>query len=429
MAAIGDERSILEFIGGDVPPSRFRKALCRAAENGRTAILQLLLDYGVSPNIIGSKYGSKYKISYAPLRFASENGHEACVRLLLDYGAEPAPRRQLRVDSLDLAIQGDYSAIACLLIDAGLEKSPKYAPEMIHDCMIGAISLGRTSIVKHYLEKKEIDPKKRHDLVSYHFHKPLRTEDLPMVRLLMQYGATHYQIDIRPLLRAIILEDGPEITHLASVTPKDQLYCGSSHYWPLKWAILSGDLPLVKKLYEPIAKNSALSLLHAGVKSKSVQIMQFLCDPDINFSIDKNKWGSNPPIPSIMAEAACLPSPAILGLLLGRFPDCPQKTLNHALSDAAFENRLKSMELLLSAGAEVEPLDKDRGYIHPLKNAVAENRLDVIKFLLQNGANARRISTFQLTRLADNGYSEILSLLRDHGAEMPKKTPDDYFLM
>lgn len=95
-----------------------RSALHRAARNGPTLIVKLLLDSGAYKN-------KKDDYGRTPLYYAAEKGHTCIVKLLLDAESDKDVKNGYGWTPLHLAARNGHTLIVKLLIDAGANKNDK----------------------------------------------------------------------------------------------------------------------------------------------------------------------------------------------------------------------------------------------------------------------------------------------------------------
>ena len=93
-----DSRRILIYKLESKDSSYGRTPLSFAAENGREAVVKLLLKDGADLE-------SKDSYDQTPLWWAVENGHESVVKLLLERGADPGPKTKDGRTPLSYAVE------------------------------------------------------------------------------------------------------------------------------------------------------------------------------------------------------------------------------------------------------------------------------------------------------------------------------------
>ncbi|RYP70705.1 hypothetical protein DL771_005309 [Monosporascus sp. 5C6A] len=111
------------LLGGHEPDSEdsyYRTPLSWASENGREAVVKLLLEKGVDTESKDDYYNR------TPLLWAAKNGHEAVVKLLLDKGADTEPKdNNYNRTPLLYAAENGHEAVVKLLLDKGADTEPK----------------------------------------------------------------------------------------------------------------------------------------------------------------------------------------------------------------------------------------------------------------------------------------------------------------
>jgi len=93
-------------------PRRRGKGLSRAAEDGRLALVQDLLQAGANPNAKGED-------DVTPLMWAAARGHVLVVKALLESGADLNARTRKGRTAIDIASQEGHDHVAAVLREKG----------------------------------------------------------------------------------------------------------------------------------------------------------------------------------------------------------------------------------------------------------------------------------------------------------------------
>ena len=219
-----------------------RTPLSWAAENGREAVVKLLLEKG-------AELETKSSSNLTPLLQAAENGHEAVVKLLLEKGAELETKDFSSQTPLSRAVENGHEAVVKLLLEKGAELETKDFSSQTP--LSRAAKNGHEAIVKLLLENgAELETKTSYGQTTLSCAAANGRE--AMVKLLLEKGAeleTKSSSDQTPLLQAaengheavvkLLLEKGAELE------TKD-----FSSQTPLSRAAKNGHEAIVKLLLE-----------------------------------------------------------------------------------------------------------------------------------------------------------------------------------
>ncbi|CZR63705.1 uncharacterized protein PAC_13602 [Phialocephala subalpina] len=165
----------------DTKDSNSRTPLSWAAENGREAVVKLLLDKGAELETKSSPWRQ------TPLSLAAQNGHEAIVQLLLDKGAELQTKSFNSQTPLSWAAQSGHEAVVKLLLDKGAELEIKDSSWSQTPLSLAAEN-GHEAVVKLLLDKgaeletKSFDSQTPLSLAAENGHEAI-------VQLLLDKGA------------------------------------------------------------------------------------------------------------------------------------------------------------------------------------------------------------------------------------------------
>ena len=103
----------------DCKDTNGRTPLSWATENGREAMVELLLERGADLESKDAEYGQ------TPLSWAAENGHEAVVKLLLERGADVDSKNEWGRTPLSWAAENGHEAVVELLLERGADLESK----------------------------------------------------------------------------------------------------------------------------------------------------------------------------------------------------------------------------------------------------------------------------------------------------------------
>jgi serine/threonine-protein phosphatase 6 regulatory ankyrin repeat subunit B len=106
--------------------------------------------------------------------------------------------------------------------------------------------------------------------------------------------------------------------------------------------------------------------------------------------------------------------------------EAAQRRLDSDIIDAAAEGNLEQVKNLFSMGASIDA--KDQWENTPLMRACLYGHENVARFLLDNGANVNATSGSwtSLILAARDGFTDVVELLIDRGAEMESRTSWNY---
>lgn len=94
-----------------------------------------------------------------------------------------------------------------------------------------------------------------------------------------------------------------------------------------------------------------------------------------------------------------------------------------AAHEAAYAGSVPCLKALLDAGASIDATSLERGYeITPLTRAVRSGNPEVAFWLLKRGADPNLGGYHPLAAAAEDGISETVEMLLDHGAEIDQQT-------
>ncbi|KAK7895140.1 hypothetical protein LTR67_005880 [Exophiala xenobiotica] len=246
------------------------RPLQKAAENGKTAVVNFLLKYGVGfdPICVDTRTGK------TPLSSAARNGHEAVVKTLLDYIADASKEYQIDRMSLPLAqaIQHGHHEIVKMLLDR-LDHHCGHIdyrfPELQYSLMF-ALRKGHCGVLKVVTEHG--GAMARVWLCETHaLYNAIQSGRGDVVELLLTYNQTTGQI---PVLESLLAHP----CHRGSIVPcyerrksyYDVIQALLRHYPDLPWQrIFVGCMPLdwaVRNNHEDVVK---LLLRHGAGAAKA----------------------------------------------------------------------------------------------------------------------------------------------------------------
>ena len=123
-ASSGNTRQVRALLDHGGTPDQINAALPFAACNGRTEVVQLLLERGANVNF----YIDNLYVTGSALQCATALGNEQMVFLLLRYGADPEFKGRSSVTPLELAKQKGNASIVKMLESAPTRPSRTGTP-------------------------------------------------------------------------------------------------------------------------------------------------------------------------------------------------------------------------------------------------------------------------------------------------------------
>ena len=334
----GADVNLAEYSGGSA-------ALHKAAAKGQWKCLEKLIEAGADVNLAGTG-------GLTALHMAVEYDQEECFKMLIELGA-------------DVNLSGANGCTA--LHKAAENKSKKYLEKLIENkANVHAVDAnGQTSLLK---------AASRDGNKTGNKETKTGTPSSQCIEILLKAGADVNIVDHNghtPLSRAaecgdqkameILLQNGANIDATDS----------------------SGNTPLIKTVQRKYV-NCLIYLVNQGA--------------DVNIA---NKHGMTP---LIAASGIC---PSVVVLLVDKGAKVNVKTssgktplsfLAYNVSDEEFELGKVCLDLLISAGADVNLLDSESGT--PLMSAIKYDHEKTFTYLLEKGADTNKVS-------GDNGCAAL----------------------
>jgi len=359
------------------------RSVWAAARWGHVEMVELLLAEGLDINS-GDTDGSSALIA------AAYHGHQSVVELLLEHGTEH------RLEELN-------SSGEAPVILLGASNSKRLTTVLDMNALNGN---GDTAL--HLA------------LVN-----PTRNKSKMIARLLIENGAdceVQNQAGYTPLLYAVA-NGNEEVTELLlekRVNINIKSHLGS---YAVQYAVRYGHERVLKLLLGRGAdlhthNDNGEGLVALAAKSGRENILKLLLDHGADINARDTKYNNY----SALDQAVWKGEQDIVRILLERGADhgC-------ALHNAAANDQLGMVELLLAEGVDIDTRDED-GYT-ALTDAAMEGQQKIVIFLLERGAdiNARNnAGDSALDRAIQCGQEEIARILVDHGADFNTQSLDGY---
>lgn len=359
--------------------------LAAAVANGHVEMARLLIEHGAavdSPNDSG----------FTPLAFAASAGRLSIMELLLTHGADIRRTGEGNVDLMYLAARGGRLAMVEKMVDEGLPIGRRnengWTPFLV------AAFSGHAPIAEYlvelgaYLNDAQIEGWTALHVASYGGH-------VEVIRRLIRRGAA-----IDPEL----LVGGGTPLHIAAghghVQAAAELLAGgadprrtASGMTPLHWACETGSGAVVRLLLshpatDPTAADRrGLVPLQIAVEFKAEDAVRaLLADPRTDCNVT-NAAQQSPPL----WRAADLQNWEAFRLLCEDSRtkvDWKDSSGDTQLHRSAQKNEADAVELLLAAGAQVDPVNEKAET--PLHKAIAASGEAVVRSLLAHGADPER---------------------------------------
>ncbi|KAF4899121.1 Ankyrin-1 [Colletotrichum fructicola] len=314
-----------------------------ASTFGHTSTVMILEKYGAKLNVECGKFGS-------PLHAACFNGHLQVVEKLLELGVDTTCGSNFNT-ALQAALRGGQEDVAVHLVDHGVAITNEEAYE---EAMQGAASVGFVRLV-HLLESSKFDILKREskDKLRKRLLKAIQGGQLEVLR---RYFRRNIGTDV------LIPPDAVAIATLYNhkdlveflLDQKMDVEVEGAFGSPLRTAALLNYRPIVRLLLEKGANINAFgafgdALQAAGLKEHG-SLLKLLIEEGANVNQQTGFYGS-------------------------------------ALQAAAYRGRLRSVELLLNAKADIHQAGFSKDAFHA---AAAGGHEDVIALMLRRGYTYQR---------------------------------------
>jgi len=446
-AAVGNVnmvRSLIqEGIGVDSRDDSLTKtALQLAAINGHKDVVELLLTKGAKIDAQQDWPGG------TALHYAAEKGHRKIVELLIVRGADVNAERGYPAGDTPLhsVVMSGYKEVAELLIENGADVNAKNNEGQTP--VDAALKLNRKDIVELLLARgAEISS----------IHAAVRTGDLARVKTFLEHGADVNEKNksgVTPL--RVATDEGRKviaewlISKGAQVDAKDKW-----GYTPLYDAARAGEIEMLEFLIAKgadvnVKDNHNITPLHEALSNNHKDVVVLLIDKGADLNA-RARWGYTPVYYAVWSgskemvellveegadvnvkdewaltplhHASSLGNKDIIELLLAKGADVNAKDewALTPLHNASSLGNKDIIELLLAKGADVNA--KDEWVWTPLHYACWKNRGYTAELLLAKGAdlNAREEKgKTPLSVAREEGHTEIVELLRKHGAKEDK---------
>jgi ankyrin repeat protein len=149
-ATAGDEPAVRAILSSGKGLEEKDRALFKAAENGRTAAVRLLLENRADPNALASEPCCP---QWTPLMIAAAQGHRDVVSLLLDGGADVKARNNYGRTALMYPSVYGYTEIIRLLLDKGAEVNARPTDGQGATALASAAGHGHAATVDLLLQR------------------------------------------------------------------------------------------------------------------------------------------------------------------------------------------------------------------------------------------------------------------------------------
>lgn len=350
------------------------QALILAAEEGKEALVQMLLENGANINF-------RDWVGSTALDFASTIGHEATVQVLLRNGANVNSKDDYGNSALHWAVS--YEGVVHMLVEEGSDVDAKNDDGQTPLCW--SAQSGSTAVAAILLDQNaDVNSQDVAGLTP--LHKAALGGYKPIVELLLKHGAEPNMKD----------KDGWTPLHCAVVKKHDDLV------QLLKDRVENGQATiesLTSKRHD--AKNNAVLTRLADKKAQGSTALTGL-----RYAAQEGQVGR---IQSMLEKGADINASDAGGFT--------------ALELAVFQAQMKAAEVLLEHGADVNKRGSDEK--PPLSYAIEGNNENMARLLIEHGANVdTSIDGFTMMHLAvDIGNVDIVQSLIDAGVDTQAKDP------
>ncbi|KAJ6563653.1 ankyrin repeat-containing domain protein [Mycena vulgaris] len=380
--------------------------LQKAALEGRTDIVQILIDHGADPNATEGEYDSA-------LQAACVRGHEDVLPLLLDRSADIDFRGKYGT-ALQVAAFFGHTQCVALLIQAGA--SINVEGGCYGTALYAASSRGNNAIVRLLIPNSaETTPVPETDTA---LHAASAGGYLEIVRILMEHGAgTNAEGGSHgSALQAASFAGHTAIARVLIEHGVDINAKGGQYGSALYAASVGGYLEIVRVLMEHSADINAEggnhgSALQAASFAGHTAIARLLIEHGVDINTKGGEYGS------ALQAAACMGNEAIVMMLLERGADVNVKGGHYGsvLQAASFSGHTRIASLLLDHGADINAGGGEFG--SALQAAACTGNEAIVMMLLERGADVNvkgGLYGSVLQAASFSGHTRIASLLLDH---------------
>jgi len=407
-AIIGDVNLVRTLIENGTDVDSFddaflKTALHQAAMRGQKEVVELLLAKGAEVN-------ARDRGCYTPLHYASQRGHKEITELLIAKGSNVNAQNKAGDTPLDVALSQNHKEIADLLIQKGADVSLHTAAQHgLLEKLKELISKGTDVNAKNNAGETALE------VAIQEYHQDI-------VRLLIDKGA---EVSINV---AAFIGDVDKVKDFikggGSVDTAD-----TSGQTLLHYATAGNHKDIAELLISKGANVNAfasrrrwMTPLGVAARTGSVDAAEYLIANGANVNGREGYW-------TPLQEAAYY-SKEMVELLIakGANINAGKWTALHSALDA---ERFDIVELLLDKGADVNIRDgQGRTPFHIAAWYAASENPKIVELLLSKGADINAKDNNGKTALSwaiENGYTEIVELLRKHGAKKVKQTVPSAF--
>ena len=476
-AANNGHGNVVELLlNAKASPNRTKRgeSLRAAASRGYDKIIESLLSHGAGVDINAISLGQS-----TALASAARNGHEKVVQILLHAGADSGRydrKTGIGPPIVEAALHGHDTVVRQLL--------PSSPPFGIYEATIAAASNGHENVVRLLVEAKierelALTCAARvgaHDLVSRLIHEgaginveprrgvtPLESAitggHLLIIQQLIAEGASY-----EPGMVSLAVANGHTcvVQHLIQQYPHGSVILSKSLViavkkglksivellldngadietqdsrpgWPLRAAVASGNLDLLKLLLERGANINSDggqgNSLRCAAYDGNLQVIQYLIE-----------YGANPKLDGALQDAAMNGHIPVIEELLAVGANINSRgQMGSALDCAITGGHPDTVRLLLERGASAsEVIETEEGKTSPWPNPLlhaSRNRngdFHIVKLLLDAGADPNASSILwgnfrlPLHAAAKMGNIDILQVLLEHGAKVNAQAEDGF---
>lgn len=365
-------------------------AMHYAAANGHVELVQMLVEAGAGASIYQSD--DNYN---TPVQLAARKGHEKVVKFLLEKGAD-IDGDSAGANALQAAARAGMKDMVLFLLKAGAAVN---APSGIKgDALQSAASEGRVEIVKLLLENGATFQDHKDSLFGNPLSAAAHKGSRELVDLFLEMGVS------------INISGGRYGTPLQSAINAQHLRPNIEF---IRYLLSKGAEINAQGGQDGSALQAAVNRHGRRLEPHMVEITHLLLEKGANVNIGGGAAGG------VLQAAAASGHDELVQLFIeyGASIDSSEGLYGSALTNACYHGHKSTVQLLLRAGAKMysdQPLEHNT----PLEEAAEGGYTEIVKILLDAGADVSDTGADRLALHSAVKDKTIFELILNHGANI-----------